>query len=86
MATKYLRWRNSIPILYRDWSNRKDVLDLSTDPLSMGTHEDEKRQEKTNGQTESRKASNLKAGKTPAHGCSPGRIGTLGRFEKGGRT
>jgi hypothetical protein len=48
----------------------------------MWTHEDEKRQEKTNGQTESRKVPNVKAGKTPAHGCSPGRIGTLGRFEK----
>ena len=50
----------------------------------MWTHEDGEWQEKTNGQTESRKAPNLKAGKTPAHGCSPGRIGTLSQLEKEG--
>jgi len=50
----------------------------------MWTHEDGEWQEKTNGQTESRRASNLKAGKTPADGCSPGRIGTLSQLEKEG--
>jgi hypothetical protein len=28
IATKYLRCRNSILILYRDWSDSKDVLDV----------------------------------------------------------
>ena len=50
--------------------------------LSNWTHEDERRQEETKGQTDSGKAAKLETSKAPAYGSYPGRFGTLVRFER----
>jgi len=50
---KYLRCRNSILILYRDWSDSKDVLDLLDNLCQI--HGGEARKEETKGQTDSGK-------------------------------
>jgi hypothetical protein len=38
-ATKYRRCRNSILILYRDWSDSKDILDVLTTPFHINPTE-----------------------------------------------
>ena len=41
-----------------------------------------KQQEEAKSQTDSKKWASLDTAQEPAYGCCPGRVGTLGRFER----